>query len=103
MARLADLESAVGQSYSTVQVIAIDEAQFFPDLLEFCTEASDLDNKQVLVAGLDGDFQRQRFGQVGSYPGYFERSETHSTRYLQTMSRCQTRFVCDSWSMQSHY
>ncbi len=61
---LAELRSAVGESYDSVDVIAIDEAQFFPDLLEFCTEASDHDNKQVLVAGLDGDFKRQRFGQV---------------------------------------
>lgn len=65
VAQLADLRSAVGQSYDSIQVIAIDEAQFFPDLLEFCMEASDHDNKQILVAGLDGDFQRRRFGQVG--------------------------------------
>lgn len=64
VAQLADLRSAVGQSYDSIQVIAIDEAQFFPDLLEFCMEASDHDNKQILVAGLDGDFQRRRFGQV---------------------------------------
>ena len=61
---LAELRSAVGESYESVDVVAIDEAQFFPDLLDFCTEASDHDNKQVLVAGLDGDFKRQRFGQV---------------------------------------
>ena len=53
-----------------MEVIAIDEAQFFPDLLKFCTEASDHANKQVLVAGLDGDFQRQRFGQVSYYRMY---------------------------------
>lgn len=64
VAQLADLRSAVGQSYDSIQVIAIDEAQFFPDLLEFCTEASDHEKKHIVVAGLDGDFQRQRFGQV---------------------------------------
>lgn len=64
VAQLADLRSAVGQSYDSIQVIAIDEAQFFPDLLEFCVDASDHDNKQILIAGLDGDFQRRRFGQV---------------------------------------
>jgi len=46
-------------------VIAIDEAQFLPDLLQFCSHAADVDNKQILIAGLDGDFRRQRFGQVG--------------------------------------
>ena len=64
VAELADLRSAVGKSYDSIQVIAIDEAQFFPDLLEFCTKASDHDKKHIVVTGLDGDFQRQRFGQV---------------------------------------
>jgi thymidine kinase len=36
-------------------VIAIDEAQFFPDLVEFCTEAVDNYGKHVVVAGLSGD------------------------------------------------
>ena len=45
-------------------MIAIDEAQFFPDLLDFCTSAADEDSKRVIVAGLDGDFQREKFGQV---------------------------------------
>jgi thymidine kinase len=35
-------------------VIAIDEAQFFPDLVEFCQEAVDHDGKHVIVAGLSG-------------------------------------------------
>lgn len=59
---LAELRAAT--DYANAQVIAIDEAQFFPDLLEFCTEASDHEHKQILVAGLDGDFRRHRFGQV---------------------------------------
>jgi hypothetical protein len=49
-----------------VQVIAIDEAQFFSDLHEFCTVAANEDNKKVIVAGLNGDFRREKFGQVQS-------------------------------------
>lgn len=45
-------------------MIAIDEAQFFSDLLDFCSTAADEDAKHVIVAGLDGDFQRRRFGQI---------------------------------------
>lgn len=41
-----------------MDVIGIDEAQFFDDLVEFCQNAADLDNKTVIVAGLDGDFLR---------------------------------------------
>lgn len=40
------------------QVIAIDEAQFFPDLVEFCKEAVDHDGKHVIVAGLSGVYGR---------------------------------------------
>lgn len=39
----------------------IDEAQFFPDLVEFCRDAADFDGKRVCVAGLDGDYLRQPF------------------------------------------
>lgn len=41
-----------------MEVIGIDEAQFFDDLLDFCQGAADLDNKTIIVAGLDGDFLR---------------------------------------------
>lgn len=39
-------------------MIGIDEAQFFDDLLDFCQTAADVDNKKIIVAGLDGDFLR---------------------------------------------
>lgn len=64
-ASLAELKDSLGSEYSSISVIAIDEAQFLPDLLQFCTHAADHDHKQILVAGLDGDFRRHRFGQVG--------------------------------------
>lgn len=47
-----------------VDVVAIDEAQFFPDLMEFVTSAADRHGKLVILAGLDGDYKRRRFGQV---------------------------------------
>lgn len=47
-----------------VQVIAIDEAQFFNDLYQFCCTAANEDQKHIIVAGLDGDFRRQKFGQA---------------------------------------
>eukprot|EP00200_Dunaliella_tertiolecta_P001087 CAMPEP_0202364696 /NCGR_PEP_ID=MMETSP1126-20121109/16007_1 /ASSEMBLY_ACC=CAM_ASM_000457 /TAXON_ID=3047 /ORGANISM="Dunaliella tertiolecta, Strain CCMP1320" /LENGTH=208 /DNA_ID=CAMNT_0048959403 /DNA_START=162 /DNA_END=786 /DNA_ORIENTATION=+ len=43
---------------------ANDESQFFSDLTEFVTTAADVDGKHVIVAGLDGDFQRRKFGQL---------------------------------------
>lgn len=48
-------------------MFAIDEAQFFEDLMEFCVQAADQEGKLVLVAGLDGDFRRQPFGQARAH------------------------------------
>ncbi len=35
------------------------------DLHDFCSHAADHEDKRLVLAGLDGDFQRRRFGQVG--------------------------------------
>jgi thymidine kinase len=43
--------------------IAIDEGQFFPDLVEFASRAAEM-GKTVIVSALDGDFRRQPFGRV---------------------------------------
>jgi thymidine kinase len=45
-------------------VVCIDEAQFIEDLVEFCLQAAEEEGKRVVVAGLDGDFRRRRFGRV---------------------------------------
>ena len=44
-------------------VIGIDEAQFYPDLIKFCEEMADA-GKIIILAALDGDFQRNPFGAV---------------------------------------
>lgn len=41
-----------------LDVIGIDEAQFFDDLYDFCCQAADHDGKIVILAGLDGDYLR---------------------------------------------
>ncbi|GAV74594.1 TK domain-containing protein, partial [Cephalotus follicularis] len=51
-------------AYDQIDVIGIDEAQFFEDLYEFCCKAADHDGKTVIVAGLDGDYLRKSFGSV---------------------------------------
>ena len=65
LASLAEFRALGGGGpYAAAQVIAVDEAQFFPDLVDFAARAADEDGKAVLLAGLDGDFRRRRFGQV---------------------------------------
>ena len=44
-------------------VIAVDEGQFFPDLVEFCEAAAET-GKTVLVAALDGTYQRKGFSNI---------------------------------------
>ncbi|XP_002266298.3 thymidine kinase a isoform X2 [Vitis vinifera] len=65
---LADLssfrEKLGSDAYDELDVIGIDEAQFFGDLYEFCCKAADHDGKTVIVAGLDGDYLRRSFGSV---------------------------------------
>jgi thymidine kinase len=45
-------------------VIAIDESQFFTDLKKCVLAWVEKQNKIVIVAGLNGDFKRQNFGQI---------------------------------------
>ena len=50
--------------YTNSKYILINEAQFFGDLYEFIINAVEKDRKCVYVYGLDGDFQRDKFGQL---------------------------------------
>ena len=57
-------ESLSCEEWKSLDVICIDEGQFFQDLLPFCTNAADHDKKRIVVAGLSGDFLRSPFGQI---------------------------------------
>ncbi len=46
-----------------VEVVGIDEAQFFPDLIVFTKKLLSM-GLHVIVAGLDGDYQQQSFGDI---------------------------------------
>jgi len=57
--RLSDLQSEALKH----EVIGIDEGQFFPDIVSFCEKMAD-QGKLVIVAALDGTFQRKGFGDI---------------------------------------
>ena len=50
--------------YINADSIVIDEAHFFPDLKEFVLTAVDKHEKYVACVGLDGDSNREPFGQI---------------------------------------
>ncbi|KAJ1428668.1 Thymidine kinase [Sesbania bispinosa] len=65
LANLSSFKHKFGvDAYEQLDVIGIDEAQFFEDLYDFCREAADHDGKTVIVAGLDGNYLRRSFGSV---------------------------------------
>ncbi|CAN6289025.1 unnamed protein product [Urochloa humidicola] len=65
LSELSNFHEKLGmEAYDKIDVIGIDEAQFFDDLYDFCCKAADRDGKIVVVAGLDGDYKRKKFGSV---------------------------------------
>lgn len=50
--------------YKTSRLVVIEEAQFFPDLVQFVLQTIDVHGKHVVVVGLDGDAERRPFGHV---------------------------------------
>ena len=50
--------------YQKSDVIVIEEAQFFKDLFDFVTLSVDTNNKTLVIAGLDGDYKREPFGDI---------------------------------------
>ena len=45
------------------EVILINEGQFFPDLYDVVVDMLNC-NKKIYICGLDGDFERKKFGQI---------------------------------------
>jgi thymidine kinase len=59
------LHSAVGtDAFNEADVVIVEEAQFYDDLRDFVLYCVELEKKDVLVVGLDGDSYRKPFGQV---------------------------------------
>lgn len=59
--KLSDLDNI--KDNKNYNIILINEAQFFEDLIKF-TKNSLNQNKILYISGLDGDFRREKFGQI---------------------------------------
>tara|TARA_Y100000591_G_C21828867_1_gene698370 strand:- start:449 stop:976 length:528 start_codon:yes stop_codon:yes gene_type:complete len=51
------------ESFQKAEVIGIDEGNFYEDLHEFICKCENL-KKIIVIVGLDGDYRKQKFGQV---------------------------------------
>ena len=61
--------------FESAACILVEEAQFFPDLLPFVLFAVEQKKKDVYCFGLDGDSNRQPFGQLNQLLPYCDRVE----------------------------
>ena len=59
--------------YINSRLLVIEEAQFFPDLVEFVLQTVDKSGKHAVVVGLDGDAERKPFGHVLELIPYCDR------------------------------
>jgi thymidine kinase len=58
------LDEIPTNKYTECEYIIVDEGQFFEDLFDFVTTATDLNDKHVIVVGLNGDSNRENFGDI---------------------------------------
>lgn len=49
--------------FREAKVVLINEGQFFPDLIQ-CVEELLKEKKKIYICGLDGDFERKKFGAI---------------------------------------
>jgi thymidine kinase len=64
LSKLKNFTKRYAARESTVDVVCIDEAQFFGDLYESVRVMVETYNIHVIVAGLSGDFKRDNFGEI---------------------------------------
>jgi thymidine kinase len=57
-------DSDVWNAVKVADVILINEGQFFSDLVVSVRMMIDTMNKHVFISGLDGDFRREKFGDI---------------------------------------
>ena len=52
------------ENYQNVNVILVDESQFYDDVKQFVDKAVNQDNKIVIMSGLNGDFEKKPIGKI---------------------------------------
>ena len=76
-------------------IIGIDEAQFFPGLLDTVLHLVERLGKRVLIAGLTANFRREPFGDILSLIPYCDR--------VTKLSSCCNRCAANKQIRQAHF
>ena len=61
---LKEIKEFYAEDYKFADVLIIEEAQFLDDLYDFVSESVDVDLKHIVCAGLSGDSNRKKIGQI---------------------------------------
>lgn len=61
---LSELNTHYADNYKEIDIIVIEEGQFFPDLYDFVIQSANIDFKHVIIAGLSGDYNRKAIGRI---------------------------------------
>jgi len=61
---VADRLDSLNNIVNNYNVVIIDEGQFFPDLKQTVVQWLESNNLNIVVGGLDGDFQRNPIGEI---------------------------------------
>jgi thymidine kinase len=80
----SELKSISANKLQEVEYILIDEAQFFPDLMDFCLEQKKA-GKHIYIAGLSKDFNKKTFGQIDLLLAQLNGNDTQE----QLFARCE--------------
>jgi len=64
LVNLKDIYKTEDNSFTKAEVVFVEEGQFFPDLYDFALECANLYDKNIIISGLDGDFQLKGFEQI---------------------------------------
>ena len=64
ISNLSELEKNYKEKFEAAHTICVNEAQFFGDLYETVIKWVELYNKHVAICGLDGDYERKKFGSI---------------------------------------
>ena len=84
------VDKLTGIDVSKYDLIGIDEAQWFNDLLDEVNRWVDVLGKKVVVSGLDTDFRRKPFGQVGALSLHTQDVTKLSSYCDECVNRCVT-------------